>query len=114
MIASIPSSCTRRISYYDDGPHAIHLLRSKWSQDVSESRPMVCESVLCTSRLQVLAHTLAHEMVHALVCVRWPAIDRGSGAYLPDDRHGPIFRLLNRALFGHASDSYRHVFGRPS
>ena len=51
-----------RISYFDVG-NVIHLLRHKWCQDVHEGRPMSCEGTLCTSRLQVLAHTIAHEMV---------------------------------------------------
>ena len=51
-----------RISYFDVG-NVVHLLKSKWSQDVHDGKPMSCEGVLCTSRLQVLAHTIAHEMV---------------------------------------------------
>jgi hypothetical protein len=49
-------------------------------------------------------HTLAHEMVHALVCHYFPAIDQRSPAYLADERHGPIFKYLNKHLFGHTSD----------
>ena len=51
-----------RISYFDVG-NIIHLLESKWRQDVHEGKPMCCEGVLCNSRLQVLAHTIAHETV---------------------------------------------------
>jgi hypothetical protein len=39
---------------------------------------------------------------------------RPAQAYLPDDRHGPIFKMLSKRLFGHREDSYRHVMGRPS
>lgn len=60
--------------------------------------------------LQVLVHTLAHEMVHALVFNLFPDIDAASTAYLPDERHGPIFKLLNKRLFGHSIDSLRQVF----
>jgi hypothetical protein len=98
------------ISYFGEDS-IIHLLRHKWSQSVSESGPMLCEGLLCTTRLQLLMHTLAHEMVHALVFHVLPDIDKASPAYLPDERHGPIFKLLNKRLFGHPSDSYKKVFG---
>jgi len=100
------------ICYFDDR-NVIFMLRSKWAQDVSEGHPMSCEGVLCTTRLQVLVHTIAHELVHALVFHYFPDIDATSVAYLPDDRHGPIFKLLNKRLFGHSCDSYNHIFGQP-
>eukprot|EP00983_Pelagomonas_calceolata_P028339 888257-Pelagomonas_calceolata.AAC.2 len=34
-------------------------------------------------------------------------MDASSEAYLPDERHGPIFKLLNKRLFGHTIDSFR-------
>ena len=45
------------ISHFDDH-NCIHLLRSKWTQEVSEERPMVCEGAICTSRLQVLLRSV--------------------------------------------------------
>ena len=57
-----PPLSPRRISYFDEG-NVIHLLRRKWRQELDEARPMCCEGVLCTSRLQLLMHTVAHEMV---------------------------------------------------
>jgi len=42
-----------------------------------------------------------------------PANTRCLQAYLPDERHGPIFKLLNKRLFGHAIDSFRPVFRAP-
>lgn len=62
------------------------------------------------TRVQVLIHTVAHEMVHALVFHHFPEMDAASEAYLPDERHGPIFKLLNKRLFGHTIDSFRQVF----
>lgn len=59
---------------------------------------------------QVLAHTLAHELAHALVFHHFPDVDAKSAAYLPDERHGPIFKLLNKRLYGHSIDSFRQVF----
>jgi hypothetical protein len=55
-------------------------------------------------------HTVAHELVHCLVYHRFPAMDASSEAYLPDERHGPIFKLLNKQLFGHTVDSFSSVF----
>ncbi|GAX80061.1 hypothetical protein CEUSTIGMA_g7500.t1 [Chlamydomonas eustigma] len=98
------------ISYFGEDS-VIHFLRRKWSQSVSESQPMICEGILCHTRLQLLMHTLAHEMVHALVFHLLPDIDKASLAYLPDERHGPIFKLLNKRLFGHPTDSYKKLFG---
>jgi hypothetical protein len=97
------------ISHFDEN-NVVHLMRPKWIQEVSEEQPMICEGVICTNRLQLLLRTVAHEMVHALVFNCWREIDRASPAYLPDERHGPIFKLLNLRLFGHTSDSYRYVF----
>ncbi|KAF5839197.1 hypothetical protein DUNSADRAFT_1333 [Dunaliella salina] len=101
------------ISYFDEQHNQIVLRRHRWGLsclDVSEERPMSCEGMICTTNLQVLAHTIAHEMVHALVYNFFPAIDASSEAYLPDERHGPIFKLLNKHLFGHTIDSFRQVF----
>jgi hypothetical protein len=87
-------------------------LRSKWRRPIGPGRAMSCEGVLCTSRLQVLCHTLAHELVHAIIFNVFPRIDRRSPAYLPCDRHGPIFHYMNKRLFGHTSDSYTYVSHR--
>jgi hypothetical protein len=69
--------------------------------------------VVCTSRLQMLMHTLAHELVHAVVFHLFPDIDRSSTAYTVNSRHGPIFHLLNKQLFGHSSDALEHVHVLP-
>lgn len=76
----------------------------------SESNPLDFEGALCYSKLEVLAHTLGHELAHAVVLNFFPAIDRASPAYLPDDRHGPIFKLLNKRLFGHTTAASRNLF----
>ncbi|KAI8476833.1 MAG: hypothetical protein J3K34DRAFT_399596 [Monoraphidium minutum] len=79
--------------------------RPRWAKDVSRSAPVNCEGVVCVSRLQVLAHTLAHELVHAAVFYAFPDVDKSSAAYLADSRHGPVFQLLNAQLFGHSSNA---------
>ncbi len=73
---------------------------------------MNCEGVVCTCRLEVLMHTLAHEMVHAIVFHAFPRIDKHSKAYLAKGRHGPIFGLLNKQLFGHTSNALSYIKGR--
>lgn len=89
--------------------NVLYINRAKWRRPISRDRAMSCEGVLCTSRLQVLCHTVAHELVHAVVFNVFPRIDRRSPAYLPCQRHGPIFQYMNKHLFGHTSDSYKYV-----
>ncbi|KAL6753081.1 hypothetical protein V8C86DRAFT_2736296 [Haematococcus lacustris] len=100
------------LAHYSPSANAVVLLRHKWSHetmpfDPAQALGMECESFICTCKLQVLLHTIAHEMVHALVMIYFPAIDAHSKAYLPAQRHGPIFKLLNKSLFGHLSDSFK-------
>lgn len=90
-----------------DFPHRIFQEHLSIPIHLSDLWPSQC---ITHNPLQVLAHTIAHEMVHALVFHLFPAMDAASVAYLPDDRHGPIFKLLNRQLFGHSIDSFRPVF----
>jgi hypothetical protein len=49
-------------------------------------------------------------MVHMLVLHHMPDVDRSSAAYLPNDRHGPIFMLMNKKLFGHTSHHSQRLF----
>jgi hypothetical protein len=92
------------LAYFDEAG-AVVVNRPRWAKPVSRAAPVNCEGVVCTSRLQVLAHTLAHEMVHALVFFALPRVDAACAAYLADGRHGPVFQLLNRELFGHPSNA---------
>lgn len=110
VLDSSPDGENTWISLFGKHNNIIYLLRPKWCQRVSEDNPYSSEGVLCTSRLQVLMHTLAHEMVHAAVFHMFPDIDRASPAYLADDCHGPIFLLMNKRMFGHGSESYRPIF----
>jgi hypothetical protein len=52
---------------------------------------------------------LVHTLVHALVYNLWPRMDASSPAYLANQRHGPIFQLLNKQLYGHTSDALHFV-----
>jgi hypothetical protein len=94
----------------DDGGLALN--RPRWDKAIGPSAPVNCEGVVCTSRLQVLMHTLGHELVHAVVLRAFPDIDAASPAYLPDDRHGPVFALLNLHLFGHSSTAFERCDAR--
>lgn len=97
------------IAYFDYDSNAVYYNRSKWAQPVDGCCPMECEGVVCNSKLEVVAHTIAHELVHALVFHLFPKIDDASPAYNVNGRHGPIFCLLNKKLFGHVVDSFRAV-----
>jgi hypothetical protein len=91
------------MALYHVASHAIHVNPGRWDKPLGPQRPMDCEGVVCTNRLQLLAHTLAHELVHALVAARWPDMDAASPAYRVDGCHGPLFHLLNARLYGHTS-----------
>jgi hypothetical protein len=91
------------LALYHVGSHAIHVNPGRWDKPLGPQHPMDCEGVVCTNRLQLLAHTLAHELIHALVAAAWPAMDAGSPAYRADGCHGPLFQLLNAGLYGHTS-----------
>lgn len=93
------------VSLFDASANALVVNRGTWAaRRVAPDAPFCCEGAVCRSRLEALAHTVGHELVHAVVANAFPAIDASSPGYLPARRHGPIFLLLNRRLFGHASD----------
>ena len=94
------------LAHFDDaGGGAVVVNRARCAKAVSPAMPLNCEGVVCASRLAVLMHTLAHELVHAVVLYAFPDVDAACPAYLADGRHGPVFALLNRQLFGHTSNA---------
>ncbi|EFJ45144.1 hypothetical protein VOLCADRAFT_106101 [Volvox carteri f. nagariensis] len=93
---------------HDD--NTIYVNANRWRETISEDNPMNFEGNLCTSKLEALAHALGHELVHAVVLNFFPDIDAKSTAYLPDDKHGPIFMLLNKRLFGHVGHASQRLF----
>eukprot|EP00879_Flechtneria_rotunda_P028783 GHRR01031005.1.p1 GENE.GHRR01031005.1~~GHRR01031005.1.p1 ORF type:complete len:223 (+),score=61.98 GHRR01031005.1:260-928(+) len=97
------------LAYFDVEDNVIYINYWRWDKQVSAEQPLNCEGVVCISRLQVLLHTLAHELVHAVVFHIFPYIDKASLAYLPNGRHGPVFQLLNKQLFGHTSEALHDV-----
>lgn len=97
------------LAYFDTDDNVIYINCWRWAKDVSSDAPINCEGVVCVSRLQMLMHTLAHELVHAVVFHLFPDIDRCCPAYTANSRHGPIFHLLNKQLFGHSSDALENV-----
>lgn len=96
------------VAYFNDH-NGVCVSRRKWDRQINPDYPMSCEGVVCQSKLEALAHTIAHELVHGLVLNVFPKIDKASKAYLPDHRHGPIFHYLNKRLFGHTSDSFHYI-----
>lgn len=102
------------LAYFDTDDNIIYINCWRWAKDVSPEAPINCEGVVCVSRLQMLMHTLAHELVHAVVFHLFPDIDRCCPAYTANSRHGPIFHLLNKQLFGHSSDALENVLLLPS
>ncbi|KAG2435443.1 hypothetical protein HYH02_011943 [Chlamydomonas schloesseri] len=95
------------------GLHAdntIYVNSERWAEEVSEANPLVFEGAVCRSKLEALAHTLGHELTHAVVLNFFPAMDAASPAYTPDDKHGPVFMWLNRRLFGHVGHASRRLF----
>jgi hypothetical protein len=97
------------LAYFDTKDNAIYINCWRWAKDVSPEAPLNCEGVVCANRLQLLLHTLAHELVHAVVFHLFPDIDSSSRAYTANSRHGPVFHLLNKQLFGHSSDALEQV-----
>lgn len=102
------------LAYFDTDDNIIYINCWRWAKDVSPDAPVNCEGVVCLNRLQMLMHTLAHELVHAVVFHLFPDIDRCCPAYTVNNRHGPIFHLLNKQLFGHSSDALENVLLLPS
>jgi hypothetical protein len=101
------------LAYFDTQDNTIYINCWRWAKDVSPDAPVNCEGVVCTSRLQMLMHTLAHELVHAVVFHLFPEMDLSSPAYTVNNRHGLIFHLLNKQLFGHSSDALEKVHVLP-
>ncbi|KXZ45659.1 hypothetical protein GPECTOR_52g58 [Gonium pectorale] len=93
---------------HDD--NTVYVNFNRWKESISETNPMLFEGSVCRSKLETLAHTLGHELVHAVVLNFFPRIDSSSPAYLPDDKHGPIFMFLNKRLFGHTGHASRRMF----
>ncbi|PNH09003.1 hypothetical protein TSOC_004399, partial [Tetrabaena socialis] len=90
--------------------NTIYVNAARWRERVSPANPLLFEGALCGSKLEALAHALGHELVHALVLNFFPDMEAASPAYTPDDKHGPIFMLLNKRLFGHTGHASRRLF----
>ena len=72
----------------------------------SIARPVRSDGVLCSTRLDWMAHTLGHEMLHVAL---WTLCARGEqwrpGVWA-DEGHGPTFQRLNWHLFGHTDHEF--------
>ncbi|KAI8472876.1 MAG: hypothetical protein J3K34DRAFT_467018 [Monoraphidium minutum] len=87
---------------YSPAENRVIVYRAPWAREVSAACPVQVDGVYTLSRLEWLAHTLGHEMVHAIVETSCPA-----AAAEPSMRaaqgHGPLFQRLNRHLLGHTA-----------
>jgi hypothetical protein len=101
----VQSYDARWLAYFNTADNAVYINCWRWAKEVTPAQPWNFEGAVCRSRLQLLLHTLAHELVHAAVYHLLPDIDAASAAYTSNERHGPIFALLNKQLFGHTSDA---------
>ena len=70
------------------------------------ARPVRSDGVLCSTRLDWMAHTLGHEMLHVAL---WTLCARGEqwrpGVWA-DEGHGPTFQRLNWHLIGHTDHEF--------
>jgi hypothetical protein len=101
-----PVEVCNAVAGFEPETNTIAVFRSGWRRQPSLQCPVQADGVYCLSKLEWLAHTLAHEMVHCIVHNCCPE-SRQYAAYTHDNGHGPIFVRLNRCLFGHNRVQYR-------
>eukprot|EP00775_Hariotina_reticulata_P007722 gene7722-7921_t len=82
------------VAGFEPETNTIAVFRSGWRHQPSLQCPVQADGVYCLSKLEWLAHTLAHEMVHCIVHNCCPE-SRQYAAYTHDNGHGPIFLRLN-------------------
>lgn len=64
--------------------------------------PVAHDGVLCTTRLQWVAHTVAHELMHVIIAAFCGEQYKGNGG------HGYYFRTLNKRVYGHSDNIYEY------
>lgn len=104
-------ACRQATAGFEPSTNTVFFYRPSWHKQPSLSCPVQADGVYCTNRLQWLAHTLGHEMVHAIVHHACPEA-RSMQAYTASHGHGPIFLALNKHIFGHDTARYRAGWGR--
>ncbi|GIL44208.1 hypothetical protein Vafri_1739 [Volvox africanus] len=88
--------------------------RQVWSSYApSVGRPMRLDGVVCTSRLSWLAHTLGHEMLHALLFNMCEDFAREAPRNMSLEGHGHNFLMLNWYVLGHRGYTYNPKGWRP-
>ncbi|GLC44298.1 hypothetical protein PLESTB_000762700 [Pleodorina starrii] len=92
---------------YQHSRTSITFWRQVWaSYSPSVGSPMRLDGVPCNSRLSWLAHTLGHEMLHALLFNMCGAYARDAPKNLSMEGHGYNFLMLNWYVLGHRGYSY--------
>jgi len=104
-------ACRHAAAGFEPATNSVIFYRPTWRQSPSLHRPLQADGVYCTDKLSWLAHTLGHEMVHAIVHHACPEA-RKHPAYQDDNGHGPIFLQLNKHIFGHDTARYKAGWGR--
>ncbi|GIL87297.1 hypothetical protein Vretimale_1749 [Volvox reticuliferus] len=88
--------------------------RQVWSSySPSVGRPMRLDGVVCTSRLSWLAHTLGHEMLHAMLFNMCEDFARQAPRNMSLEGHGHNFLMLNWYVLGHRGYTYNPRGWRP-
>jgi hypothetical protein len=96
---------------YDPNTNTIVFNRPAWQRSPSLAAPVQVDGVYCFSKLEWIAHSVAHEMVHAMVHCLCPTTAQ-LPAYSQQAGHGPVFRRLNRAFFGHPGYLTTHSWAK--
>eukprot|EP00878_Enallax_costatus_P038292 GHUV01043485.1.p1 GENE.GHUV01043485.1~~GHUV01043485.1.p1 ORF type:complete len:220 (+),score=34.49 GHUV01043485.1:67-726(+) len=99
------------VAGFEQDSNTLIVFRKGWQREPSFEKPVQSDGVYCFSRLEWLCHTLGHEMIHCIVHNACPQ-SRDYLAYAHDNGHGPIFRRLNRHIFGHSATIYKHGWSR--
>ncbi|KXZ45134.1 hypothetical protein GPECTOR_58g583 [Gonium pectorale] len=69
-------------------------------------RPVRLDGVVCTSKLSWLAHTLGHEMLHAMIFGMCGPYARDAPRNMSLEGHGYNFLVLNWYILGHRGHMY--------
>ena len=94
------------MSYFLGGTGRVVVWRQSWDHSPSVRHPVRVDGVVCTTKLQWLAHTLGHEMLHALLDGMCNAFACGAPCNRHNNGHGAAFVAANELIFGHRGFAY--------